>query len=80
MRYVDDIFVIQKVDQKQNFLDHINDIDPAIKFTVEGNKENGAIPLTDMLVKPEPENSLSITVYRKTMHADQYLQWDSNQF
>ena len=57
------------------FLDHINNIDPAIKFTVEGNQENGAIPFLDKLVMPEQDNSLSITVYRKPTHTDQYLQW-----
>ena len=47
MRYVDDTFVIQQEDQKQNFLEHINKVDPAIKFTAEGNQENGAIPFID---------------------------------
>ena len=47
MRYVDDTFVIQKEDQKQIFLDHINKLDPAIKFTVEDNQKNGAIPFLD---------------------------------
>ena len=53
-------------------------MDPAIKFTVEGNWENGAIPFLDTLVKPEADNTLSITVYRKPIHTDQYLQWDSH--
>ena len=26
------------------FLDHINSMDPSIKFTAEGNQDNGAIP------------------------------------
>ena len=60
------------------FLDHINDRDPAIKFTVEGNQENGTIPFLDALVKTEADNSLSISVYRKPTHTDQYLQWDSH--
>ena len=30
------------------------------------------------LSKPEADGSLSITVYRKLMHTDQYLQWDSH--
>ena len=77
-RFVNDIFVIQQEDQKQNFLDHINKIHPAIKFTVEGNQENGTVPFLDTLVKPERDNSLSITVYRKPTHTDQYLQWDSH--
>ena len=78
MRYVDDTFVIKQEDQKQTFLDHINKVDPAIKFTVDGSQENGAIPFLDTLVNPEADNSLSITVYRKATHTDQYLKWDSH--
>ena len=46
-RFVDDTWVIQKQAHKQAFLDHINNIDPAIKFTVEGTQDNGAIPFLD---------------------------------
>ena len=35
-------------------------------------------PLLDTTVKPEADDSLSITVYRKPTHTDQYLQWDSH--
>ena len=56
----------------------INSVDPAIKFTVEDNKEDGSIPFLDTIVKPEVNGSLSITVYRKPTHTDQYLQWDSH--
>ena len=59
-------------------MDHINSIDPSIKVTVEGNQENGAIPFLDTLVKTEADNSLSIRVYCKPTHTDQYLQWDSH--
>ena len=78
MRHVDDTFVIQWEGQKQTFLEDINKVDPAIKFTVESNQENGAIAFLDTLVKPETYNTLSITVYRKPTHTDQYLQWDSH--
>ena len=78
MRYVDDTFVIIQEGKKQTFLEHISKVDPAIKFTVEGNQVNSAIPFIDTLVKPEADNTLSITVYRKPMHTDQYLQWDSH--
>ena len=44
-RYVDDTSVIQKEVNKQDFLQHINSVDPAIQFTVENNKEDGAISL-----------------------------------
>ena len=39
-----DTWVVQREENKQNFLQHINSIDPPIKFTLEGNKEDGAVP------------------------------------
>ena len=75
---MDDTFVIHKEVNKQGFLQHINSVDPAIKFTVEDNKEDGSIPFLDTIVKPEADGTLSITVYRKPTHTDQYLQWDSH--
>ena len=72
-----DTFVIQKEENKQNFLQHINSVDPTIQFTVENNKEGGVIPFMDTVDKSENDGKLSITVYRKSTHADQYLQWDS---
>ena len=77
LRYVDDTFVIKKENHKQNFLEHINSVDLVIKFTVQDNKEDCAIPALDTNVKTEPDGGLSITVYRKPTHTDQYLQWDS---
>ena len=77
-RFVDDTFVIHKEVNKQDFLQCINSVDPAIKFTVENNKEDGSIPFLDTIVKPEENGSLSITMYRKPTHTDQYLQWDSH--
>ena len=74
---MDDTFVIHKEANKQDFLQHINSVDPAIKFTVE-DKEDGSIPFLDTIVKPEADGSLSITVYKKPTHTDQYLQWDSH--
>ena len=75
---MDDTFFIHKEANKQSFLQHINSVDPAIRFTVEDNKEDGSIPFLDTIVKPEADGSLSITVYRKPTHTDQYLQWDSH--
>ena len=77
-RYVDDTFVIQKEIHKEDFLQHINSADPAIQFTVEDNKGDGAIPFLDAIVKPEAGGKWSTTVYRKPSHTDQYLQWDSH--
>ena len=77
-RFVDDTWVIQQQVHKQPFLDHINSIDSAFKFMVEGTQGNGAIPFFDTLVTLIADNSLSITVYQKPTHTDQYLQWDSH--
>ena len=77
-RFVDDTFVIHKEVNKNDFLQHINSVDPTIKFTEEDNKVDVSIPFLDTTVKPEVDGSLSITVYRKPTHTDQYLQWDSH--
>ena len=75
---MDDTFVIHKEVNKQNILQHISSVDPAIKFTVKDNKEDGSIPFLDTIVKPEADGTLSVTLYRKPTHTDQYLQWDSH--
>ena len=75
---MDDTYVIHKEANKQDFLQHINSVDPAIRFTVEKNKEDGSIPFLDTIVKPEADGTLSITVYRKLTHTDQYLWWDKH--
>ena len=65
--YVDDTFVIQKEENKQNFLQHINSVDPAIQFTVENNKEDGAIPFLDATVKPENDGNCPL-LYMGNLH------------
>ena len=75
-RYVDNTFVIQNEVNKQDFIEHINSVHPAIQFTVE-NKEDGATPFLDTIVNPGADGNLFITVYRNPTHMDQYLQWDS---
>ena len=52
------LFVIHQEAHKQLFLEHINNIDPAIKFTAEGNQENGAMPFLDTLVLSQNQTFL----------------------
>ena len=78
LRYVGDTFVVQGEENEQNFLQHINSVDMAIKFMEEDNKEDDAIPFFDTIVKPETDGKLSITEHKKPTHTDQYLQWDSH--
>ena len=76
LRFVDDTFVINKAEHSQALLQHINNQDPHIQFTVEPTQ--GSLPFLDTLVTIEPNNTFSTTVYRKPTHTDQYLHWDSN--
>ncbi|XP_042202441.1 uncharacterized protein LOC121852537, partial [Callorhinchus milii] len=78
-RYVDDTFVIwphgrPALDQ---FLDHINSIHPAIRFTMEVEND-GKLPFLDVLIKRRPDGSMSHSVYRKATHTDAYLKPDSH--
>ena len=77
-RYVDDTFVLQQQKHKEEFLQHINTVDPSIKFTVEEAKADGSIPFLDTIIKPKADGTFTIGVYRKPTHTDLYLPWDSN--
>ena len=77
-RFVDDTCVIIKEAHKQEFLEHINSIDPHIQFTSEDSKDDGSMPFLDMLITPTEDGRLNTTVYRKTTHTDMYLKWDSH--
>ena len=77
-RYVDDTFVIQEEQHQEEFLQHINSIDPNITFTAETTRADGSMPFLDTLVTPQSDGSLATTVYRKSTHTNQYVQWDSH--
>ena len=77
LRFVDDTFVINKAEHSQELLQHINNQDPHIQFTVEPTQQV-SLPFLDTLITIQPDNTLSTTVYRKPTHTDQYLHWDSN--
>ena len=77
-RYVDDTLTIINRDHKDTFLDHLNSMDPNIKFTSEDSKEDGSISFLDILIIPEENGKLNTTVYRKPTHTDMYLHWDSH--
>ena len=63
---------------KEEFIQHINTVDPSIQFTVEEAKEDGSIPFLDTIIRPEADGTFTIGVYRKPTHTDLYLPWDSN--
>ena len=73
-RFVDDNFAVIEAAKKQDFLEHINKVDPHIHFTTEDARTDVSIPFLDTIVMPQPDGSLLTSVYRKPMRTDQYLQ------
>ena len=76
-RYVDDTYTKLKKEHAQEFTDHLNSIDPDIKFTTE-SEENRSLPFLDTLSVVQPDGSIKVQVYRKPTHTDQYLNFSSN--
>ena len=70
-RYVDDVHSATRKGQVNQLQEHLNSIDPHIKFTIELPGTDG-LPFLDTLTKPTP-NSIESTVYRKPSHTDRYL-------
>ena len=46
---------------------------PCIQSTAEGTRPDGFISFLDTLIIPEPDRTLSTTIYSKSTHTDQYL-------
>ena len=80
LKFGDDTFVINKAEYSHQLLQHINNQDPHIQFTVEEPSQEGTLPFLDTLVTMGPNNTFSTSAYRKPTHTDQYLHWDSNHF
>ena len=76
-RYVDDTHTKLKKEFAQEFTDHLNSIDPDIKFTTEG-EENRSLAFLDTLTTIQSDGSVSVAIYRKPTHTDQYLNFASN--
>ena len=62
-RYVNDTFIVMKQHNAYNFLSHLNQQHPSIRFTME-TENNNKIAFLDTLVTREPDGKLLTSVYR----------------
>ena len=76
--FVDEIFVMQHTEHKKNFLKHINNIESAIKLTVQDTQPDGSMPFLDILITLKYNGTLTTNVYRKPILMDQYSHSDSH--
>ena len=75
-RFVDDVYSILKHTHLENFFHHIKNPHQNIKFTME-EESNGELAFLDTLLKRN-NGKISVLVYRKPMHTDQYLHYSSH--
>ena len=68
--------LIVKRTHLENFFHHINNLHQNIKFTME-EESNGELAFLDTLLTRTNEE-ISVLVYRKPTHTDQYLYYSSN--
>ena len=74
---MDDTFTILDHENVDDFLQHLNNQQPSIRFTMETEKDN-KLAFLDTAVLREPDGRLTTSVYRKPTHTDQYLAYDSH--
>ena len=67
-RYVDDVINIVKKDKVDTPLNHLNSVDPHIKFTMEPPANDGSFPFQDIKCSANPESTISTSVFRKPTH------------
>ena len=75
-RFADDVFSILKRTHLEKFFHHINNLHQNIKFTME-EESNGELAFLDTLLK-QNNGEISVLVYRKPTHTDQYLHYSSH--
>ena len=57
---------------------HINNMDDHIKFTMQCPDNEGSISFLDTKCLQNSNHTIHSTVYRKPIHMDRYLDWNSN--
>ena len=76
-RHVDDVFSIVRKAYLQELLDHISNLHPQTQFTKE-EENNSTLPFVDTLVQRNCDKTISVKIYRKPTHTNQYLKYTSH--
>ena len=76
-RHVDDVFSIVHKTYLQELLEHINSLHPQTQFTNE-EENNSSLPFLDTLVQRNHDKTISVKIYRKPTHTNQYLKYTSH--
>ena len=69
-RYVDDTVTILDRENVDDFLQHVNNQQPSIRFTMKTEKDY-KLAFLDTAVLRVPDGRLTTSVYRKPTHTDQ---------
>ena len=76
-RHFDDVFSIVHKIYLQELLEHINNLHPQTQFTKE-EENNSTLTFLDTLVQRNHDKTISVKIYRKPKHTNQYLKYTSH--
>ena len=76
-RHVDDVFSVIQRNYLRELQHHINSLHPQTQFTKE-QEQDSILPFLDTLVQRNPDKTISVKVYRKPTHTNQYLNYTSH--
>ena len=76
-RHVDDVFSVIQRTYLQELLHHINSLHPQTQFIKE-QEQDSILPFLDTLLQRNPDKTISVKVYRKATHTNQYLNYTSH--
>ena len=76
-RHVDDVFSIVHKTYLQELLEHINSLYPQTQSTRK-EENNSSLPFLDTLVQRNDDKTISVKIYRKPTHTNQYLKYASD--
>ena len=75
---MDDTWGVQREENNKTSFNTLTVLTWPLRLQWKTTRRMVPSPSWTPLVKPEADGILSVTVYRKPTHMDQYLQWDSH--